>query len=142
TILVTSFLIILGGVGFSILSDVQHKRNWGRLAVYTRVVILGTLALNILGFALIWALEWRNPETLGPLSAGTQALNAWLQSVTARTAGFSTVDITQLHDSTTILLILLTFIRGGSLSTASGIKVGTSIVLLAAAYSFIRCRPE
>ncbi len=142
SILITTFLIILGGLGFSVLSDIHQKRNWWRLAVYTRIVLLGTLALNVLGFVMIWALEFRNPETLGPLGSGTQALNAWMQSVTARTAGFSTIDISQLRDSTSFLLILLMFIGGGSLSTASGIKVGTFIVLLAAAYSYIRGRSE
>lgn len=142
TILATTFLIILGGLGFSVLSDARHKRSWRRLTVYSRIIILGTLALNVLGFIVIWALEHRNPGTFGSMPLGTQALNAWLHSVTARTAGFSTIDISQLKDSTTFVLILLMFIGGGSLSTASGIKVGTFIVLLAAAYSYIRGRSE
>src|SRR3546814_7188264 len=65
-----------------------------------------------------------------------------MQSVTSRTAGFTSIDITQLNDSSTLIVILLMFIGGGSLSTASGIKIGTFIVLLAAVYSYVFHRKE
>lgn len=142
TILVITSLIILGGIGFSVLSDVSHKKHWRTLFTYTKVILAGTLLLNLFGFLSIWLLEFTNPATLGELSFHGQALAAWMQSVTARTAGFTTIDITQLHDSTTLLMILLMFIGGGSLSTASGIKIGTFIVLLAAVYSYIFHRKE
>lgn len=142
TVLTISFLIILGGIGFSVLSDVVHKRNWARLQTYTKVILLGTLALNLIGFVLIWAMEFRNPDTLGSLTLHGQGLAAWMQAVTARTAGFTTIDVTKLQDSSTLLMILLMFIGGGSLSTASGIKIGTFIVLLAAVYSYIFQRKE
>ncbi|MGP1614510.1 MAG: TrkH family potassium uptake protein, partial [Pollutimonas bauzanensis] len=125
TILVITFLIILGGIGFSVLGDVGHKKGWAKLLPYTKVILLGTLALNLAGFASIWLLEAGNPGTLGGLPVHGQALAAWMQSVTARTAGFTSIDITQLHDSSTLIIILLMFIGGGSLSTASGIKIGT-----------------
>src|SRR3546814_3906156 len=65
-----------------------------------------------------------------------------MQSVTSRTVGYVTLYITQLHYSSTLIIMLLMFIGGGSLSTASGIKVGTFIILLAAVYSYIRHRKE
>jgi trk system potassium uptake protein TrkH len=142
TVLVVTSLIILGGIGFSVLSDVAHKKQWRTLLPYTKVVLAGTLLLNLFGFFSIWLLEFANPATLGELSFHGQALAAWMQSVTARTAGFTTIDITQLHDSTTLIMMLLMFIGGGSLSTASGIKIGTFIVLLAAVYSYIFHRKE
>lgn len=142
TVLTITSLIILGGIGFSVISDINHKRNWAKLLPYTKVILLGTLALNLTGFVLLWAMEFNNPDTLGSLSAPTQALAAWMHSVTARTAGFATLDITKLHDSSTLLLMFLMFIGGGSLSTASGIKIGTFIVLLAAVYSYIFQRKE
>lgn len=141
-ILVITSVIILGGIGFSVLHDTLQKRQWQRLSPYTRVIILATLALNLFGFIIIWTLESSNPATLGTMSVSDQALAAWMQSVTARTAGFTSIDITQLHDSTTLILIMLMFIGGGSLSTASGIKVGTFVVLLAAMWSFIRQRRD
>lgn len=134
--------IILGGIGFSVLSDVNNKRQWRRLMPYTKAIILATLALNMFGFVMIWLLEHSNPDTLGGMTGFQQVLAAWMQSVTARTAGFTSIDITQLHDSTTLVLMFLMFIGGGSLSTASGIKVGTFIVLLAAMWSFIMQRRD
>ena len=131
-------LIILGGVGFSVLSDIGHKKRWSSLMPYTKVMILGTLGLNAFGFAMLLLLEHSNPQTLGTLSAHGKALAAWMQSVTARTAGFTTIDITQLRDSSTLILLFLMFIGGGSLSTASGIKLGTFIILVAAMWSYIR----
>lgn len=142
TLLTVTSLIILGGIGFSVLSDIGQKRQWRTLTTYTRVIVLGTVVLNIFGFIIVWALEYNNTDTLGNLSLHGQALSAWLQSVTARTAGFTSIDITQLRDSTTLVLIVLMFIGGGSLSTASGIKIGTFIVLLAAMWSYIKQRRE
>lgn len=142
TILVVSFLVILGGIGFSVLGDVGHKKRWVTLLPYTKVILLGTLVLNLAGFIAIWLLEFNNSRTLGSLSFHGQALAAWMQSVTSRTAGFTTIDITQLRDSSTLVIILLMFIGGGSLSTASGIKIGTFIVLLAAVYSYIFHKKE
>ncbi|MGB3288944.1 MAG: potassium transporter TrkG [Burkholderiaceae bacterium] len=142
TILAISFSIILGGIGFSVLSDLGHKKRWSTLAPYTKAILLGTLALNLIGFFAIWALEFNNPDTLGSLSFHGQALAAWMQSVTSRTAGFTSIDITKMQDGSTLVMILLMFIGGGSLSTASGIKMGTFIVLLAAVYSYIFHRKE
>lgn len=141
-VLTITSLIILGGIGFSVLSDISQKKQWRTLSSYTRVIVLGTIALNVFGFILVWALEYNNADTIGNLSLHGQALSAWLQSVTARTAGFTSIDITQLRDSTTLVLIVLMFIGGGSLSTASGIKIGTFIVLLAAMWSYIKQRRE
>lgn len=138
TIMTISTLIILGGIGFSVLGDIGQKWRWSRLMTYTKVMIMATLALCLGGFVLLLVLEHDNPATLAPLAGHHQALAAWMQSVTARTTGFTSIDITQLRDSSTLVMIVLMFIGGGSLSTASGIKVGTFIVLLAAMRSYIR----
>lgn len=142
TILTITSVIILGGIGFSVLHDIGQKRRWRTLMTYTKVLVLATLALNVFGFLMVWVLEASNTATLGALSLADQILAAWMQSVTARTAGFQTLDIAQLRDSTTLILIFLMFIGGGSLSTASGIKVGTFIVLMAAMWSFVRQRRD
>ncbi|MFA5520248.1 MAG: potassium transporter TrkG [Castellaniella sp.] len=137
-LLTISALIILGGIGFSVLHNTWHKKGrWAHLTPYARIILLGTLILNLTGFALLWLLEYSNDDTLGALSLQGQALSAWLQSVTARTAGFTSIDITLLRDSSTIVLMVLMFIGGGSLSTASGIKIGTFIILLAVVRSYL-----
>ena len=142
TLFVITACIILGGIGFSVLADVGQKKRWSTLLTYSKVIIMGTIALNLAGFVIFWALEFNNAATLAHLPWYDQALAAWTQSVTSRTAGFVTLDITQLHDSSTLIIMLLMFIGGGSLSTASGIKVGTFIILLAAVYSYILHRKE
>src|SRR5690606_36384682 len=80
--------------------------------------------------------------TLGALPPAEQGLASWMQIVSTRTAGFTSLDITQLRESSLFLLIMLMFIGGGSLSTASGIKLGTFIVLLAVVRSYILQRRE
>ena len=138
---VTTFVItgciILGGLGFSVLADIQQKRSWATLAYYTRLMLIGTLILNLAGFVLFWLIEARNPHTLGALPAASQGLAAWTQVIAARTAGFASVDVGQLYDSSRFLLTGLMFIGGGSLSTASGIKLATFIVLLAVVRAYI-----
>lgn len=137
TIFVISTSIILGGLGFSVLADIYQKQSWGTFTLYTRLMLLGTLCLNLVGFALFWLIESHNPNTLGSLSLPHQGLASWLQVISARTAGFTTMDPSQLRESSMFLLIVLMFIGGGSLSTASGIKIGTFLVLLAVVRSYI-----
>lgn len=142
TIFIITACIILGGLGFSVLADIYHKRAWLTLAYYTKLILLGTLIINLTGFILIWAIEANNPETLKTLSFANQGLAAWTQVIASRTAGFITIDPNLMRDSSRLLLMGLMFIGGGSLSTASGIKLGTFIVLLAVVRSFIRQRRE
>ncbi|MBV6273691.1 potassium transporter [Alcaligenaceae bacterium CGII-47] len=137
TIFVITTSVILGGLGFSVLADIYQKQSWGTFSLYTRLVLLGTLGLNLTGFVLFWLIESHNPNTLGALPLPDQGLAAWLQIISARTAGFTGVDPSQLHDGSILLLIVLMFIGGGSLSTASGIKIGTFLVLLAVVRSYI-----
>ncbi|MDY0309832.1 MAG: potassium transporter TrkG [Castellaniella sp.] len=142
TTFVVTGCIILGGLGFSVLADIHQKRSWAALAYYTRLMLIGTLCLNLVGFAVFWLIEARNPHTLGALPAASQGLAAWTQVVATRTAGFSSMDIGQLRDSTNFLLAGLMFIGGGSLSTASGIKLATFIVLLAVVRAYVLQRKE
>lgn len=131
-------LFIIGGLGFSVWIDIKRKKRWSKLTVYSRLMILGTIALNSVALIAIYLIEQDNPNTLAPLSESGKWLAAWFQAVTPRTAGFNTLPIDQLEDSSTLMMLMLMFIGGGSMSTASGIKVVTFIVLLLATYSFLR----
>ncbi|MGB3742798.1 MAG: potassium transporter TrkG [Castellaniella sp.] len=143
---VTTFVItgciILGGIGFSVLADIYQKRTWQSLAYYTRIMLIATLVLNLSAWALFWLIESQNAATLGGMPLASQGLAAWTQVVGARTAGFASMDVSQLHDSTRFLLVLLMFIGGGSLSTASGIKLGTFIILIAVVRAYVLQRKE
>ena len=140
--LIITSLFIIGGIGFTVLMDLNKQRRWQLLSVNTRIVLLATLVINVIAFVLIWLLEANNPATLANLSIKDQALAAWFQAVTPRTAGFNTLDYSQMTDASNVLTILLMFIGGGSLSTASGIKLGTFVVLIMATYAFLRRRDD
>lgn len=137
--LVVPALFITGGIGFIVLGDIAEKRSWRRLTLHSKMMLQGTAILIGVGFVLVAALEWRNPGTLGGLdSIGDRLWAAWFQAVTPRTAGFNTVDIAKLHDSTCLVIMALMVIGGGSTSTAGGIKVTTVFVLIMATVTFFR----
>ena len=124
-------LIIAGGLGFPVLLDMLHIRRGSpdrrSLRFHTRLVLTATVILLVAGTLAIWLLE-RN-GALASLPAGQAALNALFQSVTARSAGFSTVPIEQFAYPSLFVLLLLMFIGGNSCSTAGGVKVSTVAVL-------------
>lgn len=140
--LIITSLFIIGGIGFTVLMDLKKQRRWQLLSINTRIVLLATLVINVIAFMLIWLLEANNPATLANLSIKDQALAAWFQAVTPRTAGFNTLDYSQMTDASNVLTLLLMFIGGGSLSTASGIKLGTFVVLIMVTYAFLRRRDD
>lgn len=136
-------LFIFGGLGFIVVTELYAKRSWYGFSLHTKLMVVGTLALiawSVLAFA---ALEWTNPRTLGGLeSIGDRLWASWFQGVTTRTAGFNTVDIGGIHDSTAMMFMSLMVIGGGSTSTAGGIKVTTFIVLLLATLAFFKRRQQ
>ncbi|UTM59694.1 TrkH family potassium uptake protein [Photobacterium sp. CCB-ST2H9] len=131
-------LFITGGLGFTVWMDLWRQRRWQRLSLYSRIMIGGTVFINLFALLAIYGIELDNSATLAPLSESGKWLAAWFQAVTPRTAGFNTLPIDQLEDATTVLMLLLMFIGGGSLSTASGIKVVTFVVLLVATVQFLK----
>lgn len=139
--LVITGLFITGGLGFSVWIDIVKKRRWQSLTAYSKTMLAGTLIINVIALLLIYAIEYNNPATLGNLDATGKWLASWFQAVTPRTAGFNTLDITALRDGSVTLMLLLMFIGGGSMSTASGIKLVTFIVLLLATYNYFRRDP-
>lgn len=131
-------LFILGGLGFTVLMDLYKSKQWVSLATYSKLMIISTVIINTVALLLIYFIEYDNPKTLQPLSELGKWLAAWFQAVTPRTAGFNTLAIDDLNNATTALTMMLMFIGGGSLSTASGIKVITFIVLILATYSYLK----
>jgi len=131
-------LFIVGGLGFSVWIDLKRNKRWSKLTVYSRMMITGTVLINAVAVIAIYLIEYNNPNTLAPLSELGKWLASWFQAVTPRTAGFNTLPIDQLEDGSTLLILVLMFIGGGSLSTASGIKVVTFMVLILATYGYLR----
>lgn len=132
--LVIMLLIIIGGIGFFIWNDLsENKLHFRRWKLHTKITILMTLALVFGGAAVLFALEYNNTLAGRPLDE--QILCSLFGSVTARTAGFNTVDTAALTDSSKLFTALLMFIGGSPGSTAGGIKTTTFVVLAASVYS-------
>ena len=135
--------IVVGGIGFPVLHDLRARlrdpRHW---SLHTKLTLLGTGILLALGFAAVLWFEWSNPATLGPMPLGEKLLNAAFTSVSARTAGFNSLDIAALTRETWALHYPLMFIGGGSAGTAGGVKVGTAFILVLLVYAEVRGRPD
>jgi trk system potassium uptake protein TrkH len=138
--LVVPALIILGGLGFLVidelrshLSHTQHKR----LSTHTRTVLGVSAVLVIGGAVLIFILESMTPGVFAPLSLNERVLTSWFQSVTARTAGFNTLRIGNMHPASLMLIILLMFIGASPGGTGGGVKTTTFAVVAAFVWSVI-----
>lgn len=134
SLLVIAVLIVTGGVGFLVLEELYMKgwagrgRGRRRLSLHTRLV-LGTTALLLLGgWGLFGLFAWDG--VLASLTLPHRVSNAFFMSVTARTAGFNTVDYAAAADDTNFLTIILMMIGGSPGSTAGGLKT-TTVALIA-----------
>ena len=135
-------LIMLGGISYTVVEDVIRRRGFTRLSLDTKLVLVTTAGLVVLGTLAVLFTEWSNPETLGPMSDGPRLLNAFFQAVSPRTAGFNSVSIGGMTEGGLLVVIGLMFIGGASGSTAGGVKLQTFILLLFAILSAIRGRSE
>lgn len=131
-------LIVFGGLGFFVWSDVWDKRRFRALRLHTKLVLTATAALLLGGFALTLVFEWFNPQTLGGMDAPHKLLAAAFQSVTLRTAGFNTIDLAALSGPSQAVSCILMIIGGSPGSTAGGIKTVTAAVLALTAFSALR----
>lgn len=139
---VISLLIILGGIGFTVIADVWTNRRFDRLSLHSKVVLITTLVLIVFGAVVIFLLEYDNFNTLGKLSWQGKFLASYFQSVTTRTAGWNTVDLGKLTDATLFFMVILMFIGASPTSTGGGIKTSTTGVLAAAIWALIRGRQD
>ena len=135
-------LIIIGGLGFFVWEDLIQKRDWKTLTLYSKMVLLITAGLILLGTLYFTCAEWDNPGTLGGMPLWQRPLNALFQSVTLRTAGYATFDMGALREGSAVMSILLMLIGGSSGSTAGGLKTVTVGILLLALRDGLRGRDQ
>lgn len=135
-------LIILGGLGFTVILDLYQKKKFSHLRLHTKIMIFGTLIINTIATLSIYLLEMNNLKTLGGHNTFDQFQMAYFQAITTRTAGFNTIDIGALETPTILLMMLFMFIGGGSTSTAGGIKLTTAVIIFFGTISFIKQREQ
>jgi trk system potassium uptake protein TrkH len=122
--------IVIGGLGFPVLLELKREPGqWARWSIHTKITLLGSGILIVGGTLAILLYEYSNPATLGPLDKGGKLLGALFHSVSARTAGFNSVDVGGLSTEALAVNYVLMFIGGGSAGTAGGIKVTTFFLL-------------
>jgi trk system potassium uptake protein TrkH len=136
--LVVTTLIILGGIGFTVIADIRSNRSFRKLSLHTRIVIVTSIMLIALGTLVILLLEHNNPATLGNLSWPEKLLGSYFQSVSTRTAGYNTISIDKLENATLFFMVILMFIGASPASTGGGIKTSTFGVLMLAIWSILR----
>jgi trk system potassium uptake protein TrkH len=139
---VSMALIVLGGIGFIVISEVIGYRHLRKLSLNTKVVLTTTSFLIVVGAIVIFIFEFTNPRTLGPLSGTGKVLASLFQSITPRTAGANTIDIGSMRQATQFFMILLMFIGASPGSTGGGIKTTTFTILIGAVISMIRGKKD
>ena len=146
----TMLLIILGGIGFMVWYDVIDnskkicrqeisKKYWfTRLRLHSKIAIVTSGILLIVGTFFNFILEYNNPATIGHLTVGQKLMASAFQAVTTRTAGFSTFQQSGMHEETSFLNIILMFIGGSPGGTAGGLKTTTFALLFLAFHTMLR----
>lgn len=122
-------LIVIGGLGFLVWSDIWDCRfKIKNLTWYTKIVLIATSILIVVPTVLFMVFERTN--VFSDMNFGNKLLSSLFQSITPRTAGFNTINLRELSDSSVLMTMFLMFVGGSSGSTAGGIKVTTLVVIL------------
>ncbi len=137
-IMTISFLIMFGGLGFTVYMDVVEKKRYRRLKLHTKIVLSFTLFLLIVPSIIFLVVEWNNPTTIGNLNFGGKLLSAFFQSVTTRTAGFFSMNQATMRHASFIMTLILMFIGGAPAGTAGGLKITTIFSLIVATRANLR----
>lgn len=123
-------LVIVGGLGFFVWEELARVRSFRKFSVYTKLVLIATATITILGAGIFLLLEWNNPATLGEMPVWQKVLNSFFQVTTLRTAGFAALDQGTLTESSKAVSMVIMLIGGSSGSTAGGLKTATFVVLV------------
>ena len=130
--------VVFGGLGFPVLLELRRHltpRSW---SLHTKLTLMMTVILFVLGGLFTGLAEWDNEATLGALDSPSKILGASFHSVMARSGGFNATDVGAMSEGTWLATIILMFIGGGSASTAGGIKVTTFVILFFVIWAEVR----
>ena len=133
-------LISIGSISFIVLADVGHKRRWPTLTINSKIILISSFALTVVGMVAFLAAEWNG--SMAGTSEWTRPMQALFQSISGRTAGFSTVDFADVNEFTMFVYIALMFVGGASGSTAGGVKLATVALVVITVVSTLRGQEE
>ncbi|MCM1024591.1 MAG: hypothetical protein NC395_11130 [Prevotella sp.] len=139
---VVPLLIIAGGLGFMVWMDVIGFRKKKKLTLQSQIVLLFTVILIAAGTGLTLVTEWGNPLTIGNMGLGGKLVNSFFHSVSLRTAGFNTVDVSSMYSITKLISIFLMFIGAAPGSTGGGIKITTFAIIIMTVVSVIKNKED
>lgn len=131
-------LIIMGGLGFCVWSDViDTKFRWKKFRLHTKIVLLVNGLLLTSSTLLFWLFE-RNTPQVENYSVANRLMIAFFNATTTRTAGFNVVDFGQMSGSGYLLSLMLMFVGGSSASTAGGVKINTLAIIIMGMFAAFR----
>ena len=134
TLLMTG--VFLGSIGFPVIYTlIKHTWHVKRWSLHSKLTLITTVLLFVVGAAVFLVLEFDNSGTFGSMDAGETTMNALFLSAMTRSGGFNVIEMSDLHGSSMLVGCMLMFVGGGSASTAGGIKVTTLAVLAIAVWS-------
>ena len=132
-------LIFVGSISYLVVMDLfAYKFNFRKYTLNSKIVLTTTLFLSLISFGVFYFGEFSNISTFGSLEWFEKISFSLFQSISARTAGFSLVDMSQVSEHTSFLTMILMFIGGASASVAGGIKVNTIAVIVLAIVCALR----
>ena len=141
-ILVVSTLIIIGGLGFTVLLEIYEFKGIKKLSLHSKLALITTGVLILGGAILMLIFEYRNPETIGLMNIKDKLLNSFFAAVSPRTAGFNSIPTSDMTLASKFLTIILMLIGGSPGSTAGGLKTVTCGILVLTVISVIKGRED
>lgn len=141
-ILTTGALIVIGGLGFTVWSEIYNYKGLKKLTLHSRVVILVTTILIIGGAVLMFLFEFNNPGTMKSMGLKDKLINSLFAAITPRTAGFNSISTSDMTMAGRFLTTVLMFIGGSPGSTAGGLKTSTLGILILTIVSTIKGRED
>lgn len=141
-ILTIAFLIIFGGLGFSVWYEIYNHKKTKKFSLHSKVVLTVTAILVIGGTILMFLFELNNACTIKNMSINGKFLSSFFAAVTPRTAGYNSISTADMTGAGRFLTVILMFIGGSPGSTAGGIKTATMGLLVMTVISVIRGRED
>lgn len=139
---VLSFLIIMGGLGFITIWDiVSHKKSGNNLHLTTKIVCMTTGVLVFFGALFFIIFEW-NGKAFLDMTVGDKIFNGLFLSTTARTAGFSSIDMSLLNTGSVLFMIILMYIGASPASTGGGLKTTTIVIPILCIISILKGKED